>query len=169
MLSCTFAGHREVLHAGIQEKLTGVLTELLEQDDEFCFYVGGMGEFDKMCEHAVRRLKLQFAEKQIRLKLVLPYMKKEICDRADFYCTLFDEVIIPECAETEHFKRAIRTRNRWMVEQCQVLIAYVHRDFGGAAEMMKYAEEAGLQVLEISGKTDGSDNCFSERRGPLTP
>ena len=146
MITCTFAGHREVLHTGVREKLYSGLLELLALDSQLCFYVGGMGKFDAMAEQAVRRLKREFPEKEIRLVLVLPYMKKSVNDHPEVYGVLYDEVIVPEVSACEHFKRAITVRNRWMAEQSQILIAYVHRNFGGAFEMVEYARRIGVDV-----------------------
>lgn len=49
MVNCTFAGHREVYGSGVEERLNFALEKLLEEDGEFCFYTGGMGEFDAKC------------------------------------------------------------------------------------------------------------------------
>lgn len=150
MITCTFAGHREVLHANIRENLYALLLELVAMDTQFCFLAGGMGQFDAMAEAAVRRLKRAFPEKEIRLVLVLPYMKRSVSEHPEIYHGRYDEIIIPENSATEHFKRAITVRNRWMAEQAQVLIAYVYRNFGGAFEMAEYAKGLAREVLFVA-------------------
>lgn len=63
MVNCTFAGHREVYGSGVEERFYLVLKRLLEEDEEFCFYSDGMGEYDAMCARAVRVLKQHNPEK----------------------------------------------------------------------------------------------------------
>ena len=75
---CTFAGHREVFSSSIEADIDCALEEIIQTDDDFIFYSGGMGEFDKKCESAVRRIKRTHPERSIRLVLVLPYLTHEI-------------------------------------------------------------------------------------------
>ena len=145
MICCTFAGHRTILHAGIEREVRRHLEMLMEMDDEFCFYTGGMGEFDRLCEKAVRNLKKQRPDKHIRLVLVEPYMKSGLNEQR----VLYDEIVIPEESCTAHYKRAITLRNRWMVDNSQCLISYVFRDHGGAYEMLSYARRQSRRILMV--------------------
>ena len=106
-------GHTTSIIASVKEYLTQHPADYLEQvdsllegDEEFCFYSGGMGEFDAMSARAVRVLKQHHPEKQIHLYLVLPYMKQSV-NEDKLLKTLYDEIIIPmELAEC-HYKSAI--------------------------------------------------------------
>ena len=49
MTACTFAGHREVYQAKIDERIETAIDDLLQTDSEFTFYTGGMGDFDNKC------------------------------------------------------------------------------------------------------------------------
>ena len=148
MITCTFAGHKEVYQAGIPAALDRALSDLLsEGENEFCFLVGGMGQFDGMCAAAVRKAKRLFPDKSITLSLVLPYFKQELNDDKDYYQQMFDEVYVPIELAGVHPKLAITKRNRLMVEQSQYLIAYVHRDFGGAYATLKYAQRRNLKIM----------------------
>ena len=85
------------------ERLNIALERLLEADEEFYFYTGGMGEFDAMSARAVRVLKQHHPEKKIHLYLVLLYMKHSF-NEDKLLKTLYDEIIIPmELAEC-HYK-----------------------------------------------------------------
>ena len=149
MICCTFAGHRDVFHGGVREAAEIVLRGLLERDDEFCFYTGGMGEFDALCERLVRELKRERPEKKIRLILVEPYMKQSINTQGQWLNSRYDEVMIPGSLAGIHYKAAIQGRNRWMVEHSRYMIAYVRRDYGGAHAAMAYALRLGLDVIRI--------------------
>lgn len=117
------------------------------------FYTGGMGEFDSKCSAAVRKEKRAHPEKDIKLFLVEPYMKTEINESKDYYGASFDDVLVPiELAEV-HYKKAITQRNKWMIDRSDYLIAFVHRNFGGAYETMKYARRKGsIVIINIAEK-----------------
>lgn len=151
MLRCTFAGHRQVFEGDVEQKLLRKLEELLELDEEFEFYMGRDGEFDALCRRAVGKIKDQHPEKRIVRVLVEPYMKQSLNTDRIIMNRSYDEIIVPEELINVHYKRAITARNRWMIDLCQVLIAYVHRDFGGAWTAMQYARERGLTVYNLAG------------------
>lgn len=147
MLTCTFAGHREALtredEFRVPRALMATLGDLLERDDEFCFYFGGMGWFDHLSAQVAHRMKLAAPLKRIRLVLVQPYARR-VGDRE-----LYDEVIVPECLRNLDPRAAIPERNRWLVEQSQMLIAYVHRPDGGAATTLRYARQLDREVRYV--------------------
>jgi len=147
---CTFAGHREVYQANISEMLDEAIFKIINTDDNFRFLVGGMGEFDGMCSSVVRRAKREYPNKEIRLELVLPYLTHELNENKLYYETSFDDVVIPIELAGVHYKSAITKRNRWMVEQSDWLIAFIYRDFGGAYTTLRYAENKGLQIINLA-------------------
>ena len=149
MICCTFAGHRNILHPHADAKVEAALRELLDKDDVFTFYSGGMGEFDALCACTVRNLQAHRSEKQIRLYLIEPYMKQSINIGGQWLHSLYDEIIVPEELVGIHYKSAIAKRNQWMIDRCQYLISYVHRDFGGAYHSVRYAQRRGLNIISI--------------------
>ena len=68
MITCTFAGHREVFGSCTQ-KIENALETLIENEDTLYCYVGGMGEFDGFSAAAVRNLKRKYPNKEIRLTI----------------------------------------------------------------------------------------------------
>ena len=68
----------------------------------------------------------------------------------DYNESLYDGIIIPQELLGIHPKAAITKRNRWMVDQSDLLIAFVQRDFGGAYETLKYARRKKVSVINIS-------------------
>lgn len=59
MIRVTFAGHRNVFNSyAVREQVDAAIASILTKDTEFNFYSGGMGEFDKLCESAVRSAKV---------------------------------------------------------------------------------------------------------------
>ncbi len=55
----------------------------------------------------------------------------------------FDAVTAPEELYGVHPKRAITMRNQWMVDHSDLLLCYVTRTTGGAANTVKYAAKKG--------------------------
>ena len=77
-------------------------------------------------------------------------MKQSINRDKELLNRLYDTVLIPmELAEV-HYKKAITERNRWMIDEADLLIAYVHRDFGGAYSSVKYARKQGKMVINVA-------------------
>ena len=151
MITCTFSGHREVYQAGIEHDLDSALSNLLEtHNDSFCFLVGGMGEFDRLCASAVRRLKRTYSDRTISLNIVFPYLTQELNSEKTYYEQSYDDIIVPDELAGVHYKSAITKRNRWMIDQSQLLIAFVYRDFGGAFTTLKYAQKKQLQIINIA-------------------
>ena len=60
-------------------------------------------------------------------------------------------IFIPQELIGAHPKAAIRQRNRWMVDQAELLIAYVYREYGGTYEMLKYAHRKGnIRIVNLA-------------------
>jgi len=150
MTVCTFAGHREVYQSMIDEKIEKTIEELLQTDNEFIFFTGGIGEFDSKCASAVRAAKLKFPNLKISLALVLPYMSNRLNTDKAYYEYYYDEIVIPSELCGVHYKAAIQRRNRWLVDRADYIIAYIYREFGGALETVKYARKQGKPVINLA-------------------
>ena len=154
MTVCTFAGHREVFLSSVKQDIDITLSEMVQAGDDYVFYSGGMGDFDRMCEVAVRRLKKKYPGLNIHLNLVLPYMTSQINREKEYLESRFDDIIIPTDLIGVHYKAAIKKRNRWMVDKADKVLAYVYRDFGGAFDTVKYALHTGKSVLNLAKKDE---------------
>ena len=49
----------------------------------------------------------------------------------------------------DYYKAAIKARNRWMIDNSDVVMVYTIRDYGGAFDAMKYAIKNGRNVIKI--------------------
>lgn len=150
MISCTFAGHREIYGRNIESSIELAIESILKKDNSFVFYSGDMGEFDKMCSAAVRTAKRRHPELDIKLMVVLPYMMAKVNTDKDFYKNLYDDIIIPMELSDAHYKSAITKRNRWIIDRSDCLIAYVYRDFGGAYTTLKYANRMNKEIINLA-------------------
>lgn len=152
MTVCTFAGHRDVYQAGLEAEIEKVIGTLLQTDKEFVFFTGGMGHFDDMCSSAVRAAKRRYADLNISLILVMPYMSNRLNTDKDYYEYLYDEILIPSDLADVHYKAAIKKRNKWMVDKADCVIAYVYREAGGAFETVKYAQKNKKRIINLAKK-----------------
>jgi hypothetical protein len=66
----------------------------------------------------------------------------------------YDDIIIPEVVTGVHYKSAITKRNRWMVDECDYIVTFVYRDFGGAYDTKKYAIKHGKTVIEVNDRIE---------------
>lgn len=151
MKICTFAGHRTVYDSSIADKLTAAIQGLLQTDNEFCFYSGGMGQFDRLCEWAVRKAQRENPHLKMELILVLPYLTNALNQNKEYYESSFDGILVPSELIGVHYKGAIQKRNRWMVNHSDYLLAYVRQDFGGAYQTLQYARrKPEMTILNLA-------------------
>lgn len=134
----TFCGHKDVYDAeAVEHWLRQVCSDLIAQGaDEFL--CGGYGRFDYLSATVLRDLKQQHPT--IRLILVLPYLNSTILTDG------YDETIYPPL-ESVPKKFAISRRNEWMVLESDIIVAYILRDFGGAAKTLQYARRKKKKIV----------------------
>ena len=106
-----------------------------------------MGEFDELFARTVRSMKRECPS--LRLVLVLPYLTERLNLDKAFYEVFYDEILIPAELDSVHPKAAIGLRNRWMVDRSDIVIAALHRNFGGAADAVRYAESAKKEIIRM--------------------
>lgn len=114
------------------------------------FYTGGMGDFDLKFASAVKRAKQTFND--IKLICVKPYLTKELNDNKDYYYSLYDDIFIPTELADIYYKAIITRRNKWIVDNSDIIIAYTIRGYGGAYNAIKYAERQNKLIIKISQK-----------------
>lgn len=128
----------------VEEELDEVI-ELLHRKYGFIDYnVGRNGEFDELATQAVRRFRREW-EEWCELTLVEPYPVANL----DIIEKSYDSVIIPTDRKC-HFKAAIGERNKWLAENCDMMIVYIKRDYGGAYKCYKHAQELGVPIMNIA-------------------
>lgn len=138
MMKVTFCGHKELAdRMAVKQWLQSVCRELILQGaDEF--YLGGYGAFDSLCASVLREFKP--ANSHIQLILVLPYLNSSIITDG------YDETIYPPL-ESVPKKFAILRRNEWMVQESDIVVAYVNHGWGGAAKTLQYARRKRKRII----------------------
>ncbi len=151
MSKCCCFGHREV-YKNVEGALSDIVEKLITEQNITEFWVGGLGEFDGKFASAVRAKKKQYPD--VQLILIKPYFSGELNTNKEYYEYAYDDIIIPDAVAGVHYKSAITKRNRWMVDNCDVLVTFVYRDFGGAYDAKKYAVKSGKTVIELNDYID---------------
>ena len=133
----TFCGHSQI---GNPEKLQNVLESAVHSvlnRGATRFYLGGYGDFDQLAAKVLFRIKLDDSV------LVLPYLDKKVD------LTLYTRTCYPPIEQVPR-RFAIVHRNRWMVDASDVVIAYVHHDWGGAYQTLSYAKRRGKVIILLN-------------------
>ena len=140
-MTVTFFGHKDTPKE-IEPTLRTTLVDLIENHGAPEFYVGNNGNFDTMVRRQLEYLSQSYS---ITYNVVLAYLPVKKSEYDDFTNTL-----LPEGIETVPKRFAISYRNKWMVEQSDVVVTYVTHSFGGAAQFKAMAERQGKTVIELS-------------------
>ena len=141
----SFIGHRTLYNTkDVECALEEIISDLIRDREYVEFYVGRNGDFDISVASAVKRAQKKYGKENSSLILVLPYRVKDEYLLSEFY----DDINLPVDKKT-HFKLAISKRNEWLVDNSDLLVAYVEREYGGAYTTMKYAKKQVKNIINI--------------------
>lgn len=151
---CCF-GHREMFRDidsadeiyYVKNNVSGIIESQISNEGFGVFMTGGRGEFDNIYADEVRKLKYKYP--YIKLILVEPYFSHRLNKNKAYYETMYDSIIIPDELANIHYKKAITARNKWMVDNSELVISYVNRWSGGAYKAIKYAKETKTFVINL--------------------
>ncbi len=139
-------GHREIYDIRqLNDKLTPIIKNLIQTQSYVSFLIGRNGEFDTFAASVIKHAQKESKKESSDITLVLPYPIADI----EYYEKYYDSIIIPECLHGSHPKSAITLKNRWMIEQSNLVIVYVERNIGGAYNAMKYAEKLNKKIVNL--------------------
>ncbi len=147
-MKCAFTGHRDI-KAGFDGELFGRSIENLIKLGADTFYDGMARGFDLIAAKKIIDLKEYYS---VKLIACIPFggqadtMKGE--DRK-----LYEEVL--ECCDDVHVLSAayypgcMYARNRFMVDNADVVYAYFHGGKGGTRYTVDYAKKCGKKLIII--------------------
>ena len=135
----TFFGHRDTPKE-IEPALRLTLIDLIENKNATVFYVGNHGNFDAMVRRQLEDLSKTYP---IKYYVVLAYMPSKNAEPDE-------HSILPEGIETVPRRFAINYRNKWMLTKSDIVVTYVTRDFGGAAQFKELAEIQQKLIVNLS-------------------
>ena len=150
--SVAFTGHRELEKDFDYQNLQDFIQDLIEKGYEN-FFIGMAVGFDSVCFKVLESLKKSY--QHINLIACIPckeqdrnfsYSQKKdyrkMINNAD-YKVLISENYTPYC---------MQERNRFMVDNSSLVVAYMLRHQGGTYNTVKYAQLKGRKIINIVNK-----------------
>ena len=147
-MTIIFCGHSSfITTAEIEEEMMKTLEEKVGNEPAE-FLLGGYGDFDSFAYTCCKEY--QKTHPQTKLILVTPYItesyqRNHLEYKKDFY----DEIIYPEIEKAPP-KFAITYRNKWMVEQADLVIAFVQNTYGGAYQTYRHAQKKEKEIINLA-------------------
>lgn len=151
-ITCCFTGHRSV-PAADAEKITSQTEHairVLYGRGYRTFVCGGAIGYDQLCAETVLKLKSEL--KDIKLRLILP------CQDQDKYFSMlqkaaYNEVkLLADSVEVmypAYTRTCMHERNKKMVNESSVCIAYLKKNYGGTAYTVQFARQSGLIIYRV--------------------
>ena len=145
----TFAGHSLIPSKNqIRELIKEQLQQIIAKEEHVTFYLGGIGDFDTLCADICRELRME--HHKIELVYISPYFtsseQKKIKKMQEIH--LYDASIYPPIERVPP-KFAILKRNEWMIENSDIVIAYVNCGHGGAYRSLRIAKRKNKPIINI--------------------
>ena len=152
MITCAFTGHRNV-----KDSHKTLLPNLLERAigyayEKGCrrFITGGALGFDTAAAREVLRFRISHPD--VSLILFLPCLDQDAGwnlrqrDSYEYILHSADEI---RYVSESYDKSCMKRRNRAMAEECDIMIAYVSRDYSGAAQTVRMATSLGKETYNL--------------------
>jgi len=147
--SVCFTGHREVFHTDIAARLDALLSQLINKGYRY-FRAGGALGFDTEAAQSV--LRLQKNHPQIKLILVLPYpaqSEKWSAEQREVYENIKTRAEKIMYTSENYTRGCFHARNRRLVDEAAVCVAYLVKQEGGTAYTVGYSHKKGIEVINI--------------------
>ena len=141
-MTVSFIGHKDTPQS-VKSVLKNLLTDLINNHNATTFYVGNQGNFDNIVISVLKDLKSIYPN--IDYAVIIAYMPQENDKNLNELPTIY-----PYGLETVPRRYAISARNRWMIENSDILVSYVTHNIGGAAKFKELAEKKHKVVINIA-------------------
>lgn len=117
-------------------------------DQDAKLYLGGYGNFDQFAYSCGKEYQKKHGN--VELVFVRPYLDERYQkSKSDYGANIYDAIIYPEL-ERVPYRIAIIRRNQWMVEQADLVVAYITHRFGGAYTTYRYAMQKKKSIFLLS-------------------
>lgn len=148
-LKCAFSGHRNLNCGGYDDALLERIIKDLIKTGVKTFYCGMALGFDMQAAEKVISLKKEF---EVKLVACLPCAVqsekfspsaekryREILKGCDTVITL----------SNDYYSGCMHRRNRFMVDNCDILVCFLRKNTGGTYYTVGYAESLGRKIIKI--------------------
>ncbi len=150
----SFIGHSLVLSKdSVKQQIKEQMRNNILGEKSVTCYLGGYGDFDKLCAISCKELKQEFA--CIETVYVSPYLnigeQKKIKELLSL--GLYDGSVYPPI-ESVPLRFAISKRNEWMIEKSDIIIAFVNHRYGGAYKSFQMAKRKKKKIINLCDLTE---------------
>jgi len=145
----TFCGHSQLFNS---DDLDNKILEIIKKetnDKPVTFYLGGYGNFDAIAHQSAKDYKKEHPESEIIF--VTPYLDETYLKNREPLKYGYDKIVYPDIENTPK-RYAILERNKWMVKECDLVIAFVKYSWGGAYQTLKYAKQQKKKTINLGIK-----------------
>ena len=144
-----FAGHSSVSKIdSVKERVKEEIRKNAADSEFVTCYLGGYGDFDKLCACACREMKKE--RRGVEVVYVTPYFslaeQKKIKEQQEL--GLYDSSIYPPIERVPP-RLAILKRNEWMIANADFVIVYVNHGYGGAYKSLSVARRNKKRIINI--------------------
>ncbi len=151
--SCCFTGHRIIP----PEDMSVLCQWLIETIEELIshgitrFFSGGAIGFDMLAAEAVLFLKEKYPD--ISLHIIVPCENQDVKwsdTNKKRYCRIKSRADEVKCLSPVYYNGCMQVRNRYMVDNSSVCVAYLTKSTGGTAATVKYAKSENLRCIVMN-------------------
>ncbi len=151
--TCSFTGHRIIDTSSSPKVMSGLLEtceDLIAKGFD-TFISGGARGFDLLAAEAI--LTLKKTHPHIRLVMALPCKNqtqgwgKADKERYENVLSLCNQI---EYISENYFEGCMQIRNRFMINNSSICVAYLKNARGGTYSTVLYAKEQGIQVINLA-------------------
>lgn len=147
LTTCSFTGHRILKKDFNSEKLFNVIEKIIERGYK-TFLVGMAWGFDLKVFETL----LNFKNKNIDIIACVPcenqerYFKNSEKEKYLEYLKKADKVVY---VSDKYFDGCMQKRNRYIVDNSSILVAYLYSNMGGTKNAVSYAQKQGKNIIYI--------------------
>ncbi len=150
---CIFTGHRIIAREHVARLPELLDMAILSAYESGCrsFWAGGALGFDRLAADAVIRARNAYTD--IRLGILVPCRDQDrhwTEAEQSAYRFQLDAADVVEVMAEEYYDGCMRARNQALVARGDVCIAYMTASGSGAAQTVKMAEAAKLNVVNLA-------------------
>lgn len=152
MNTCAFTGHRNI-KSNHKQALPNLLQRAINYAyEKGCrrFVAGGALGFDTVAAREVLRFRISHPD--VSLVLFLPCLDQDSgwsMSQKDAYEYILSNADEVKYISENYDKTCMKRRNQSMAEECDIMIAYVSRDYSGSAQTMRMAVASGKEVYNL--------------------
>ena len=157
-----FCGHSKYIRRSEDEKKVLEILKNRVGDTKSEFFLGEYGNFDSFAYDCSKKFKKNHPD--AKLVLITPYLAVESQkNQIDHNKDRFDLVIYPELENIPR-RYAILHRNKWIVKQADIIIAYITHEYGGAYTTYRYAKRNHKEIYNIAPQNMDQPATFTSIR-----